>query len=91
MFIPIAAITLYLQLWSFNEALRFYDQLEVVPIYQSSIIINGILCGALLLDEVRFYSFNSIIMIGMGTLTSIAGILLTLKKHHTKTECTINM
>lgn len=88
-FLVVALMLLFVQVKTFNKALRFYDQLEVVPIYQSSIIINGILCGSIILNEVRLYSPLGIGMIVVGAIICISGILLLLYKLETKTACQI--
>jgi hypothetical protein len=38
-----------------NYGIKYYNQLEVVPIYQSSVIINNILCGGIVLGEFKYY------------------------------------
>jgi hypothetical protein len=53
-------------------------------------IINGILAGSFVLDEIRLYDALSIVMITLGTLICISGILLLLKKPSTTTECRLN-
>lgn len=44
------------QLWLFNIAMRFYDQLEIIPIFQVSWIIFNMLFGLLLLEEGECYT-----------------------------------
>jgi len=39
------------QLYTLNTGLKYYNQLEVIPIYQSSVIINNIICGGLIFNE----------------------------------------
>lgn len=39
-----------------NEAMKYYDQMMVMPIYQTAIMIWSILVGMLCLNEIRFYA-----------------------------------
>jgi hypothetical protein len=53
-------------------------------------IINGILSGAIILGEIRFYDLKGILIILTGAAISVFGILLMLYKHHTKAHCEVN-
>ena len=45
------------QLHSLNSAMRLYDQLEVVPVYQTALMLSWILGGLFILEEKKYYSW----------------------------------
>lgn len=47
--------TLVGQLYTLNTGIKYYNQLEVVPIYMSSVIINNIICGGVIYNEFASY------------------------------------
>ena len=50
-YLLLALLASLLQLKSLNISMEVYDQVEIVPIYQSALILLNILCGAIILDE----------------------------------------
>jgi hypothetical protein len=69
------------QLYTLNTGFKYYNQLEVVPIYQSSVIINNFLCGGVIFDEFDYYNWWQILLINVGSLICISGILIIAKKY----------
>ena len=67
---------------SLNRGMKYYNQLEVIPIYQSSVIINHILAGGLILGEFRFYEWWRIVFIMVGAMVCCFGILIIIRKYH---------
>ena len=61
-----------------NQAIKHYDQMEVMPIYQTNIMIWGILVGMACIDEVRFYSWTQLGLITLATGVCIGGIFFLL-------------
>ena len=62
-------------------AMKYYDQLEVIPIYQTAIMLMWIGAGMIILSEHRFYSQTKLVLIGLSTMLCLVGIkLLTSKK-----------
>lgn len=45
-----------LQLHVLNLSMRYYDQMEAVPIYQTCLMIMWILSGLIMLNERQFYT-----------------------------------
>lgn len=41
-----------------NQAMRLYQHIDVVPVYQSAVIVNHLVCGLILLNEQAFYSWG---------------------------------
>ncbi|CDW72158.1 phospholipase d [Stylonychia lemnae] len=69
------------QLYTLNTGLKFYNQLEVIPIYQSSVILNNLLCGGLIFNEFQYYSWWNMLLIALGSVTCICGIMIIAKKY----------
>jgi len=61
-----------------NFAIKNYDQMEVMPIYQTNIMVWGILVGMACLNEVRFYSWTQLGLITLATGVCVGGIFFLL-------------
>ena len=61
-----------------NYAIKNYDQMEVMPIYQTNIMVWGILVGMACLNEVRFYSWTQLGLITLATGVCVGGIFFLL-------------
>lgn len=77
----ICGLSIVGQLYTMNNGFKYYNQLEVVPIYQSSVIINNILCGGIIFNEFKFYTWWQMLLILTGTLICISGIMVIVKKY----------
>ena len=73
--------TLVSQLKFMNMSLQYYNQLEVVPIYQSFVIMSNLMCACIIFNEFRNYAWQSLLLITIGTLICISGILVMMKKY----------
>jgi hypothetical protein len=68
------------QLHMLNLAMKYYDQIEAIPVYQTSVMIMWILTGLIVFDEVKFYSALELCGIaGSLTLCCIGIKFLTMK------------
>lgn len=76
----LVAVTLVSQLYFMNLCLKYYDQLEIVPIYQASLILNNVLAGGFIFDEFAKYVWWKLIILGCGFTICIIGILVIFKK-----------
>ena len=65
-------------------AIKLYDQLEVIPIYQTFIMISWILVGLVVFDEARYYDWHQMIAILASVSLCIVGVKILTSK--TKTE-----
>ena len=66
--------------------MKFYDQLEVVPVYQTCLMILWILTGLIILDEKQFYGGLQLTAIFASVLFCCIGIkILTMKSKHLST------
>ena len=61
-----------------NYAIKYYDQMEVMPIYQTNIMVWGILVGMACFNEVRFYSWTQLGLITLASAVCVAGIFFLL-------------
>jgi hypothetical protein len=69
------------QMVSLNYAMKIYDQLEVVPINQMSLMSMNLLFGLVLLNESAYYSWGELIGLLATSLIGLAGIfILGMKK-----------
>ena len=75
------SFTLFFQLFFLNQSLRYYNQLEVVPVYQASVIIFCILCGGIIYEEFTYYEWWRLTVLLIGALVCAGGILVILKKY----------
>ena len=78
-----------LQIIILNIAMRYYNNLDIVPVYQSLILIMMLLCGWMLLNEIQYYEYIEIagligssllVIIGIKIVTMKTSIVQTLKK-----------
>jgi len=53
-------------------------------------VVNGILAGSFVLNEIALYKPLNIGMVTLGALICASGILLMLKKNNSTTECRMN-
>lgn len=85
---PIMACFLFLlgavggltQIFILNIAMRYYNNLDIMPVYQSLILISMLVTGWTLLDEIEYYEFGNLMGILGASLLIIAGIkIITMK------------
>jgi len=68
------------QLHMLNLAMKYYDQIEAIPVYQTSVMIMWILTGLIVFNEVQYYSVLELCGIaGSLTLCCIGIKFLTMK------------
>jgi len=63
-----------------NKAMEFYDQIEVIPIYNTLLIFMNLLCGSVLLDEYEMYTFVEMFYLLLALCVSVVGIIMLVKK-----------
>ena len=63
-----------------NHAMKHYDQMEVMPVYQTNIMVWGIFSGMACIDEVRFYSWTQLGLITLASGVCVGGIFFLLQK-----------
>jgi len=60
--------------------MELYEQVDTVPIYQSSIIIMNVVAGVVVMQESELYTSYEFLMIALGGLISILGVWIIMKK-----------
>ena len=73
------AITLLQNLAILNVALATFEQLKVIPVYQSCLIFCNFLCGGVLLNEFQLYTNKQLIFIIIGSLICTFGLYIKLQ------------
>ena len=69
-----AVCTAAAQLHMLNSAMRYFDQLEVQPIYQTAIMFTWILSGMVICNEAKFYTTLQMCLIFASVLVCCIGI-----------------
>ena len=57
-----------------------YDQVDTIPIYQSSLIILNIGSGAIILKEADMYTWWEFLIVCLCGVVAIIGVFLIVKK-----------
>jgi len=65
-----------------NVVMKIYKQIEVVPVYESMVIIFSIAAGLVLFDEASFYTWLELLGIFGSTLLILIGIVVLSFKHN---------
>ena len=68
-------------LYLINIAMKYYDQLEVIPVFASSQLVFTILSGLTLLDEYSLYTSAELAGLAIGVAACALGVLLVLVKN----------
>ena len=76
-----------MQIHLINLAMKYYDQVEVVPIFQTCLMIMWITTGLIVLNEKQFYSWIELAGIFGSIVLSLIGIkFLSMKTKLIKIE-----
>ena len=74
------------QLWLLNVSMKYYDLLDVIPIFMTSLLIFNIVEGLVILDEYSVYERNDLVGITIGIVLCLMGITLLMLKNHTQVK-----
>ena len=77
-FLPLIAYSATRTLVYVNYGIKYYDQMEVMPIYQTCLLNHNILVGMLCLNELRYYTNVQLLGIAASTTCCIIGISILL-------------
>lgn len=69
-----------LQLKTINKSMELYEQVDTIPIYQTSLILFNLAAGAIIMQEAKLYSFEEFMILIGCSLVSILGVQLIIKK-----------
>ena len=68
------------QIFFLNLAMKYYNNLDIMPVYQSLILIMMLVTAWILLDEISYYSMNRILGIVASSVLIIIGIKIITSK-----------
>ena len=63
-----------LQLYFINVSMKYYDQIEVIPVFLSSALVFILVSGLIIFDEIALYNAASLVGITIGTILCLIGI-----------------
>ena len=69
------------QLFGLQMSMKYYDQIEVVPIFLISVLIFVLICGMVILNDIVLYSAGGIIGITIGVIFCSIGIYIVIMKN----------
>lgn len=69
-----------LQLKTINKSMELYEQVDTIPIYQTSLILFNLAAGAIIMQEARLYTFREFMILVGCSCVSILGVQLIIKK-----------
>ena len=78
------------QLQYLNRAIKLYDQLMVVPTYQTFIMLSWIGIGLVVFEEYKMYSALNILGIAIAVCLSLIGVKFLTMKHRGDKKVTRN-
>ena len=61
--------------------MKYYDHLDVIPIFMTSLLIFNILSGLVILDEMDNYVPSDFLGIGTGIILCMSGISILITKN----------
>lgn len=84
LFLPILIGTATRTLVYVNYGIKYYEQLEVMPIYQNCLLMHNIIVGMICLNELKFYTAYMLLGITVSAMCCVIGILFLLEKNREK-------
>lgn len=76
----IGAICSFFQFKSMNLGLDLFNEVQVIPIYETTLILMNIICGCIILDEKSMYSWSEIFMLFFYSIICIIGVMIIAHK-----------
>ena len=69
-----------IQIVMLNIGLKYYNNIDLMPVYQSLILVMMLACGWVLLDEISCYSWTQVLgILGSACLIIIGIKIITIK------------
>ena len=69
-----------------NEAMKNYEQLEVIPIYNTMTMCWGMAVGMICMNEVRLYPNHRLALLSLAMCVCVMGMSVLLQKTKSKKE-----
>lgn len=60
--------------------MEVYDQIDIIPIYQTALILFNMMGGAIILNEQAMYTVNELIVLILCSFICIAGVIIIVRK-----------
>ena len=70
----------FAQMLALNLSMKYYNNLDVMPIYQALVLIGMITAGLVLLNESELYTLGDLCLLSASALFVVAGIFVLTKK-----------
>lgn len=70
----------FVQLRNLNRSMALYDQIEIVPIYQASLILLNMLSGVVIMQESSKYQSSELIFLLVCLIVCISGVFTIAKR-----------
>lgn len=67
----------------FNGGLKRYDSLQIVPIYQSCLVISGSLSGGFYYNEMKDFTLVQWVLFPFGCFLTVVGIIILITRKRT--------
>jgi len=72
----------FVNVYCLNLSMKYYSNLDVMPIYQSMILMHMMLSGLILLNESANYSWGQLISLSASAFVIILGIFILTRKQN---------
>jgi hypothetical protein len=79
-YLSIAIILSIFQLHLINIPMKSYDQIEIIPIYQTFLILLNMASGAIILNEQKMYKWYELINLFLCSIICICGVVMIVQK-----------
>lgn len=79
-FVVVAISVGLVQLKTLNSPMELFDQVDNMPIYQSSLILLNIAAGAIVMQEAKLYKWWEFLLVVLCALISVLGVYVIVKK-----------
>ena len=75
-YLLIATILSLFQLHLINIPMKSYDQIEIIPIYQTFLILLNMASGAIILNEQKMYKWYELVNLFLCAIICICGVVM---------------
>ena len=71
------------QLYAMQMSMKYYDQIEVIPVFLIAVLVFVLLCGMVVLNDIILYNTVRLIGITIGVICCAIGIYIVIMKNTT--------
>jgi len=69
--------------------MKSYDQIEIIPIYQTFLILLNMASGAIILNEQKMYKWYELVNLFLCAIICICGVVMIVQKPPSTTQSPI--